>query len=230
MGSGASAAASKVAGVIKEGLDEDASNGPYEQPSGKNIEFSEANFGNTGIENSLPDTSLISQENIRKLIKLEYQRRAFTTFLKQYYNELNAQEYLTHCINVEKFLVQPNKAKGRADLMGLIAHYEKRSNSKMAIDPKHPAVVIFRTMEPEDKELKDLTDDELQALMLKSQSDIIGMLSPLFAQFMYSPEYEAMLAETPEGVVKHTDRRFSSRYSSIHPDRKTTIVVDRNPS
>jgi hypothetical protein len=179
-----------------------------------------------GTETILPDSSLISQENIRKLIKLEYQRKAFASFLSVYYSELNAQEYLTHCINVEKFLLQKDKSKAVKDVLNLIVHYEKRAAAKLAVDPKHPAAVIARTMESEDKEISKMTHEEISELMVKSQSDIIGMLSPLFAQFMYSPEYEQMLCtsgNTASSAVKSGERgkHFSSRYSSINPDMMT---------
>jgi hypothetical protein len=157
----------------------------------------------------------ISNESMRKLIKVEVQQKAFASFVEQYHSPGPGKELLNHVINIEKCRKTRDPNKMKEEILRLYAHYEKRARAKREVEPHHAAVFIFRSLEPE-KPIESLSTEDLKKLIVKSQEDVIGTLVPLFAQFMYSPHYSDLrYSEAVRGEGRGLPS-MSAQYSSIH--------------
>ena len=166
---------------------------------------------------------------IKLLIKGEESRKAFRLYLEQCHTDGEV-EYLDYYLLVDG--VKKNggdQASLRRQYMEIIQQYAAKAETS-----KHPIAIAIANSTHSWKGADTLTDVELSKLMMRSQEDILGILTPNFEAFVASKFYlewtknqNKMEKRQSGGNDKSTNQKKSTNQTKT-PKKTTPVPVEKN--
>jgi hypothetical protein len=153
---------------------------------------------------------------LKILLRQDGSRKAFQVFLRKAHQQ-GQEELVDYYITLEVIKRIIDKKEARQRSQEVIAQYQARAEKK-----ESAAILIYETLHSW-KGVDKLTDDELRIHMGRSAEEVMGILSPLFEQFVASKDYVEWTKEETK-----LERRHSITKSDI-PDmsgykRQTSVI------
>jgi hypothetical protein len=158
----------------------------------------------------------ISNETVRAILKGELQEKAFGKFIDEFHaDDGHGKIMYEYVVNIEKCKRQFDDTRViHEEFLKLYEYFKALSAKFSATDPEHPAVVIFETLQCNDR-VDFLTYLELRKLMIKSQADVIGIIAPILANFVMSPFYKKKADVPPTKSPAPTIERKKMKKPSV---------------